>query len=102
MKIFLDDIRLGPQDWVTVHTVEETIKCLKTGKVSRLSLDHDLGIDEEGRERTGYEVLCWIEWQVIEHGFVPPILSIHSANPVGHKRMSQVIEKITKHIGGNQ
>ena len=48
MKVFLDDERIPPGDWVLVRWPEEAIDLLKTGKVSEISLDHDLGDDEHG------------------------------------------------------
>lgn len=44
MKVYLDDVRVTPPGWVRTYTVEQTISILKTGNVTYLSLDHDLGI----------------------------------------------------------
>ena len=66
MKIFLDDERDPPEGWTLVRWPQEVIDLLKTGKVSEISLDHDLGDDRKG---TGYDVLTWIEEQVIVKGF---------------------------------
>ena len=70
MKVFLDDVRAAPAEWILVKWPNEAIRFLKSGKVSEISLDHDLGDDERG---TGYDVLLWIEEQVITKGFKPPI-----------------------------
>jgi hypothetical protein len=101
MKVFLDDVRDAPKGWILAETVEQTNTYLRSGIVTHLSLDHDLGFDCEGNERTGYEVLCWIEWQVIEKGFIPPILTIHSANPVGRAKMLQAIKSIERYSNEN-
>ena len=54
MKVYLDDERAAPAGWVDVRWPEEVIELLKTGNVTELSLDHDLGDDGHG---TGYDVL---------------------------------------------
>jgi hypothetical protein len=77
MKLYLDDERETPEGWVRVLWPDEAIKLLKTGKVSEISLDHDLGDDQRG---TGYDVILWIEEKVIIHGFTPPNIKVHSAN----------------------
>ena len=97
--------------WVTSY--DEAIEVLKTGKVVYASLDHDLGllsckecrqsagsyekwseIQDHGcihGEKTGYNVICWME----ENNVWPREgVRVHSANPAGKDRMLQVIRKI--------
>ena len=101
MKVFLDDERPTPEGWVRAFTAPEAIELLKTGKVTELSLDHDLGPEEAG---TGYDVCLWVEEQVFtqafnfDNPFVPPIMSVHSANPVGRSRMESAIQMIYHHF----
>ncbi|MEK0339283.1 MAG: hypothetical protein QQN46_03530 [Nitrosopumilus sp.] len=92
MKVYLDDIRVAPDGWVRTWWPEEVIALLKTGDVTDISLDHDLGDhfgrpDNVKRERTGYDVLLWLERAVIVDGFKPPAIHIHTANPVAEERM---------------
>lgn len=91
LKVFLDDVREPPEGWVLVRTAAEAIAVLETGNVTDLSLDHDLGDPVNG---TGHDVACWIEEAVALRGFVPPTLSVHSANPVGRQRMLDAIANI--------
>jgi hypothetical protein len=95
MKIFLDDIRTPPEGWVFVPTPSATINLLKSGLVEELSLDHDLG-DDEGIG-TGYDVLLWIERQVVLNGFKPPKIYIHSDNSSAKIKMQLAINSIIKH-----
>ncbi len=74
---------------------EEAIELLKTGAVVELSLDHDLGDDDHG---TGYDILLWIEEQVVCNGFAPPSINVHSANPAGRRRMEEAIESIRRRV----
>lgn len=71
MKVWLDDIR-NPRwehytDFIWVRIYDEVIQLLSQGGVEVLSLDHDLG-----GKKTGYDVICWIEDQVLNHGMVCP------------------------------
>jgi hypothetical protein len=91
MKVYLDDERSTPAGWVRVYWPDEAIELLKTGTVVEISLDHDLGDDERG---TGYEVVLWIEEQVALHGFVPPQITVHSANVSARAKMEAGIQAI--------
>ena len=93
MKVYLDDDRKTPEGWTRVYWPEEAIALLKTGEVSEISLDHDLGDDDHG---TGYDVVEWIEESVALNGYTPPIIRIHSANPPGLARMRAGIDKIER------
>lgn len=94
MKVYLDDERKTPDGWVRVYWPQEAIDLLKTGHVSELSLDHDLGDDTRG---TGYDVVLWIEEHVIIHGFSPPRMVVHSANPSARLKMESGIRSIEAH-----
>ncbi len=93
MKVYLDDIRNAPDGWHRVYWPEEAIELLIKGDVTHISLDHDLGDDTRG---TGNDVITWIEEAVINHGFKPPTIVVHSANPVGRERMIRGINAIAK------
>lgn len=70
-----------------VRTASEAIELLRSGRVSEVSFDHDLGdFADDGRETTGYDVLQFIEREVVLNGIEPPIMSAHSSNPPGHGR----------------
>lgn len=95
MKIFLDDERPTPDGYHRVYNAHDAIYFLKQGKVSEISLDHDLG--DETIFGTGYDVLLWIEVEVFQnHKFVPPKMYVHSANPPAKKRMLAAIESIER------
>lgn len=99
MKIYLDDIRVEPEGWVRTYTAHETIVLLKNNDVEEISLDHDLGNDEE--YGTGYDVLLWIEEQVFTSDYKPPKMKVHSANPIGVERMELLIQRIIKKGANN-
>ena len=71
----------------------EAIALLESGCVTHLSLDHDLGDDERG---TGYDVVVWIEEAVATSQFVPPEVTIHSANTSARAKMERGVASIKR------
>ena len=98
MKVWLDDVRSAPEGWTHVTTPEEAIELLRSGNVEEISLDHDLGLTTAERERTGYDVLAWLEEAVATGAWKHPLpeIGVHSANPVGWGRMGQAIRSINR------
>ena len=95
MKVFLDDERPTPDGWTHARWPEDAIELLKSGQVTHLSLDHDLGNDDRG---TGYEVLLWLERVVAVDGFDPPELMVHSANTSARQKMELAIRRIDQFV----
>lgn len=91
MKVYLDDERTAPEGWVQARWPDEVIAMLQSGNVTELSLDHDLGNDERG---TGYDVLVWLEEQVVCYPFLLPVIHVHTANPAARLRMKAAIQSI--------
>lgn len=93
----------GALGFVWAKTADEAIDYLKTGRVERASLDHDLadehypwsGIPEgQWKEKTGLTVVRWMVENNVwpRHG-----VRVHSWNPVGAKRM---IQELGEHYVG--
>lgn len=93
MKVFLDDERQTPEGWVRVYWPDEAIALLRSGEVTHLSLDHDLGDDTRG---TGYDVVLWIEQGVAQHDFIPPAITVHSANTSARVKMEAGVKSIER------
>lgn len=102
--IYLDDIRNAPKDgnsWNTVRSVS-LLKSLIVGLQDTdcniiLSLDHDLGDDEE----TGYSFISWFEsaiWNEELDIYYEPEIRIHSANPVGASKMQSAADSIARYF----
>lgn len=93
MKILLiDDIRNLPATKVA-RDYFSGVEALQSEEWDVLLLDHDLACyDADGREWTGYDVMCWLE----EHPEHIPKKEIHivSSNPVGRSRMQCIIDKL--------
>lgn len=93
MKVFLDDERSTPDGWIRCYWPNEVIEHLKTNLVTDISLDHDLGDDSRG---TGYDVLLWIEEQVVTNNYIAPKMQVHSVNPAARVRMNAAIQSIAE------
>ena len=93
MKLYLDDERSVPDGWILVRWPDEAIALLKTGQVTDISLDHDLGDDDQG---TGYDVILWIEEAVATRQFTPPTITVHSANASARQKMELGIASIKR------
>jgi len=91
IKVWLDDMRPAPEGWSHILWPQEAVELLLKGKVTHISLDHDLGDDERG---TGYDVLLWIEQATMLSDFNPPVISVHSANVSAKQKMLAAIQKI--------
>lgn len=77
---------------VHTYTAQEAIKALEEDLFEVAFLDHDLGghsyVESEGEEETGYTVAKWLA----EHpDRKPPIIHIHSYNPVGAQNMKNIL-----------
>jgi hypothetical protein len=72
---------------------DEAIELIKTGEVTEISLDHDLGDDDR---RTGYDVVLWIEEAVFSGGFILQVIKVHSANISTRKKMQLVLNIFIK------
>lgn len=102
MKVWLDD-RRSPRgdDWTWVTTPDEVIELLRSGQVEEMSLDHDLGIDVGQDEKTGYDVLAWLEEEIGmgRWRFPLPKMKAHSSNPAAFDRMERAITAIKRLTG---
>ena len=98
MKLYLDDEIKNPVGWIRVFWPDEAIAWLKTEMVTEISLDHDLGDDDRG---TGYDVILWIENEVMTNNFIPPQIHIHSANVSARRKMELRIMAINSFLGNS-
>lgn len=102
-KLWHDDIRRPPDDtWIWARTNEDAQLVLRSGEVTQISMDHDLGLHNADpdvqdadmqrgwdRENDGYTLVQWM----IEEGYVPPDITIHSWNPDGAMRMARKLDE---------
>jgi hypothetical protein len=104
-NLWLDDERPCPfvGNWLVAKNYDEAVEILTNYHVVKCFLDHDLSFEHyvpgayhlpevynNFTEKTGYDVVKWIEeyeaWPA-----EPPI--VHSLNPVGARRMATVLAR---------
>ena len=100
INLWLDDKRnpkdFAPHiDWLWVMTAPAAITALETGTVKHISLDHDLGLLPE--EGCGYDVAVWLEEAAYLNKIPRLTWAIHSANPVGKKRMEAALNNADRY-----
>lgn len=92
MKIWLDDKRPMPEGFDThVMSAFEAIDLIKTGKVTKISLDNDLG--DRLIVGEGWMVADFIEECAYYNGIPKIQCSVHSANGVAVQRMKLTLER---------
>jgi len=93
----VDDIR-NPIDGFAgdiARSYNQAIELLSTNEYQVIFLDHDLGdfSGEEGRERTGYDLVLWLVQRKMDGFPVPHEYEFLTANPIGKANMKSVIER---------
>ena len=99
IRLYVDDERTMPAEFnLLCRGYDSAIQVIFENwkSIECISLDHDLGETLSGElEKSGYDIVCEIEKAVIDRHF--PLnfdIKCHSANPVGRKRINQVIFKL--------
>lgn len=92
-KLYVDDLRPCPEGWDVARNFHQAIVMLDTGDYDEVSLDHDIASFYGNKEMTGYDVLQYLIMKKMEGAKVPTIIRVHSANPVGVKKMQEDIDR---------
>jgi hypothetical protein len=95
----IDDSRELPEASVLARNFNEGIRQLElNGPWDLLLLDHDLAsFDNDGKEKTGYDIMCWLEENL---QFLPKKIECVSANPVGRSRITLLITSLYRKRDG--
>lgn len=94
MKLYVDDLRKEPPGWVRAKTVTEAIRILATQNVREISLDHDIATECCGCVRSSWETFEPVAWFLslqYRYGDWRPKVTLHTANPVGAKKMAEIL-----------
>ena len=101
MKIFLDDERKCPKNWTIARCTDNLDALIEEHgieNISDISLDNDLGIacEDEGRQ--------WLNRlleKVLLDDIVPPVIHIHTANPIASNAMVACRRDIQRILNDN-
>lgn len=96
-KLYVDDLRDLPEsygsEWTTSRTVWEALTKLELIEFDEVSLDHDLACFIGNKELTGDDIVNWLVERKLNGFYVPPVVKVHSANPIGRQSMQAAIDK---------
>lgn len=104
MKLWHDDTRPAPDGWVWARTNREARRYLRTGEVTEISLDHDLGLHKlklpedpddlidmlQKRGQSKKNGLDLVKW-MCKHHLVPETVIIHSWSDEGARNMADYL-----------
>lgn len=97
MKIWLDDLRPAPSEFVWCRSVNEAKKVIeeneKTQPIELIDCDHDLG-DFLVDGGDGIKLLDWL----LERNTLYPV-ALHTMNPVGRENMRRMLQRYWKERG---
>lgn len=89
INLYVDDLRDCPEGYVVARTAERALEILREQKVGILTLDHDLGEDEnEVLLPTGYDLVK----QFCQEGLFVDKIYIHTDNGVGRTNMYETLK----------
>ncbi|MGG3890298.1 cyclic-phosphate processing receiver domain-containing protein [Metabacillus fastidiosus] len=89
INLYVDDLRDCPKGFTVARNFKDAIYLLENQKVNILSLDHDLGEDENGNLLpTGYDLVKYF----CENGLRSNKIYIHTDNGVGRENMYQTLK----------
>lgn len=89
INLYVDDLRDCPKGFTLAKTVDEALYYLEKFDVEILSLDHDLGTDENGNLLpTGYDLVKLF----CEKGFKVKKIYLHTDNSVGRDNMYHTLK----------
>lgn len=88
INLFVDDLRMPPVGYQLARTYEEAVHYFETNCFDQLSLDYDLGFDEQGRvANNGLDLVKYI----CEHRLKVNCIRLHSSSPYGRKLMYETL-----------
>ena len=94
IKLFVDDVRVPPKEWQLARTITEAIRVLATVEVSEVSLDHDICYQNMDTGRVPDETFEAVARYIV---LMPkekrPTVKFHTANPVGEKKLKEILQQ---------
>lgn len=100
LYLWLDDERKMPPGFhLHCRTAFDCMEALERHKpIAFISFDHDLGSPENG---TGYDVAKWLERAAYNGRCYVREWAVHSANPVGRKRIIIALQNMDRYLKEN-
>ena len=101
MKLYIDDIRYGPDNtWTVARTVNEAIRAIDRFEFDEISIDHDIShqvvVGKLSRPYPCNETFGAVAYFIGQKYFGVeklPKITLHSSNPIGAKEMEDVLNQ---------
>lgn len=104
VNLWIDDVRRPPEGWDWAKTSREAIQMLTETQYERVSFDHDLGPlsmqellaltdDEAKHDYNLVDTTRPVVMYLCEMDSWPPVVYVHSANPVGVEWLEGMINR---------
>lgn len=100
-----------PEDFdILAKNANDALDILKKGNITHVSFDYDLGDVKETKgpvlaweehEMTGYDVASWIEGEAFQGNMNPVTYTVHSANPIGAKKIEAAMANAIRYWDKN-
>jgi len=88
INLYLDDLRDCPKGFIVARTFDQAVDLIERHTIDVLSLDHDLGSDEDGNLLpTGYDFVK----KFCEEGHFANKIYIHTDNVIGRENMYETL-----------
>lgn len=96
--LWVDDERPQPEHsertWMAATSFHRAIVLLEKHDFDEVSLDHDIASFYGNKEMTGYDIVMWLVQRKVDGMYhVPPVIKVHTANPVGRDNMQATIDR---------
>jgi len=93
INLYVDDLRDIPEGFIGARSCYQAKFYLREHPIDILSLDHDLGEDEQGNLLpTGDDLVYWlIEYGANKSPLIINEIYLHTDNPVGRDRMYKAL-----------
>jgi hypothetical protein len=85
-KVYFGYTTSTPDGWTWASSVKDAIDMLSHNEVSQIYLEFDIG----------YDVLKWIENEVLTNAYEPPKMIIGKVDDVERKKMEKVVQNILR------
>lgn len=92
-NLYVDDLRKCPEGFEVARNYADALVLLREGDIGVLSLDHDLGLGNDGEiAPTGYDLVK----AFCMEGLHADVIYIHTDNPVGREYMYKTLLQARK------
>ena len=93
MRLFVDDVRVPPDDgrWEVARTVTDAIRILSSTSVEVISLDHDIAVNQSSLHTFSDENFSTVARYLAVMNHPPKLILVHSASRYGTQNIQEIL-----------